>query len=67
MGKLSGELRLLSTDESAKIIGITSQRLQQMRTKGIGPKFFRIGVGGFAYSFDDVIAFRANYVKGERK
>ena len=37
------ELRLLDTTEVARLLGVTSRRLQRVRLRGEGPPFVRIG------------------------
>ncbi|HEY1555816.1 MAG TPA: helix-turn-helix domain-containing protein [Kofleriaceae bacterium] len=50
--------RALSTREVAKLLGLAPITLQQLRARGQGPAYFRVGRRSIRYRCGDVIAYR---------
>lgn len=48
----------IDTPRTAKILGIATITLHQMRARGGGPPFFRCGTRTVRYRLGDVLAYR---------
>lgn len=50
--------RALDTRETARILGLNEITLQQHRSRGEGPRWFRAGTRSVRYRLADVLAYR---------
>ena len=49
-------LRMLRTQEAARLVGLSFRTLEKYRTRGTGPTYIRIG-GRVVYTPDDLMAW----------
>lgn len=49
--------QLLTVNELAEYLGITTQKLATMRMNGTGPRFFRAGAASIRYRWADITAW----------
>ena len=50
--------RALTTCQAGELIGLATITLAQMRARGDGPRFFRVGKRTIRYRLGDVLAYR---------
>lgn len=56
--------RLLSTEELAEFLGITTQRIHDMRYKGIGPPAIKLGHRTLRFRLSEVEAWLEDRAEG---
>jgi hypothetical protein len=55
----------LSSEETAFYLGLSARKLQQMRVRGLGPPFRRLG-RVVRYHIDDIDRWSANSTKSQK-
>lgn len=59
--------RFISADEAAQILGLKKQSLAQLRSDGMGLKFYKPTPRKVVYKYSEVIAWIENTVATETK